>query len=100
MRSMPSTSKVTWFRMTSATLRGILMIGSGRRRSFGITTALSGSIIEAAKADLADRPEPFLWFFRRTRVLFWLFRPNCIGVARTGGHDYGFLFAVPAGSLC
>jgi hypothetical protein len=35
------------------------MIGSGRRRSFGITTALRGSIIEAAKADLADRPEPF-----------------------------------------
>jgi putative restriction endonuclease len=36
------------------------MIGSGRRRSFGIPTALCGSIIEAAKAELADRPESFL----------------------------------------
>src|SRR5713226_7059657 len=46
MRSMPSTSSVTCSRKISATLRGRLMIGSGRWRSFGTYHPLDGLIWE------------------------------------------------------
>src|SRR6516162_9190331 len=51
MRSMPSTSKVTCSRRTSATVRGTLIAGSGRHMGFEPATA-SGGQLETASADL------------------------------------------------
>src|SRR3984893_10877217 len=47
MRSMPSTSRVTWCRMTSAIVRGRLMGGSGRRGPLRTDQPHRGSIGDA-----------------------------------------------------
>src|SRR5262249_42456012 len=60
MRSMASTSRVTWLHRTSATLHGTLTVGSGRHGPLGTHQPPSGSIGYAQAYPIWARPEPSL----------------------------------------
>src|SRR5438128_2523858 len=60
MRSMHSTSRVTCSRMTSATVRGRLMVGSGHPRSLGDHHRIAVQQGLLSQTPSLARPEPFV----------------------------------------